>query len=307
MLNLFHLKTKEYKGNLQLENSQFKTISESDSFFEKLHKMKPPKPPADVKEITQSFYFSICPKGSPKTYYFAVDVADKDYWIELLTSASNGPEQLKKVGDRDSLPTLILHHDIPLTNTKVDFSNEVTYRQYEDDKDSAPENEQFSIKFSDSCSTKLNHEKINSETGRYYHNGSMSSGSSTISYRSSFSMTNSLASDITHNESQDTNAKIQERSDSTTSKKQTNDENKQNIKDNEKWKSCVVSPNIEIRNYISHHRTLIKEKNKGETEDKVDLSPVQAHSIETTFGDIIEDPKLDNIFQNSDVKEFCFD
>lgn len=225
-------KTNEYRGFINLVKCKVKIIEEDDNMIEKLRKFKVPSQNfKDVKEFSRTSYFLVKPNNSCKTYYFAVEHSDRSQWIKFITYCVDGPKSLQqKISQSLELPTLLLHTDSPLTTPRVDFSSEVMLREIDYDLsdtlsgeyNSPPSSSQFSISFSDSCSSKFSsyfdspRRMSSDEVGnKISHSGSMSSTSSTISYRSSSygtshtlsdSMIDSLQSNnttITQNESSD--------------------------------------------------------------------------------------------------------
>lgn len=155
---------------------------------------------------------------------------------------------------------LLLHTDSPLTTPRVEFSNDVTFREIDYDlsdtisgESSTPSSFQFSISFSDSCSSKLSSylespRSVNDDiTNKSTHSGSMSSTCSTISYRS-YQSCDTVNSDISTNDSS-TMLHSEQNGTSSDSTKSNEDTQKSNI-----WRASRKCSQLNLQCLISPHR-----------------------------------------------------
>lgn len=160
-----------------------------------MSKLKHPKPPSGTNSISVPTFFCVKGKDCPKYYYFIANLGDIDTWMTLLSFASCGPEKLEaKLKEKSELPTLLLHTTNCLS-PRVDFSNEVDFREIDYENESqfcnttnfiTPPNSMRvdSPPISSYCDSprSINSDHIGSF--KSLHSGSVSSGS-TLSYRSS--------------------------------------------------------------------------------------------------------------------------
>lgn len=100
-----------------MNQCEYSLINEDEKIYQKLLKLRRPKPPKKTSAILSNSFFWIKPNKNIKSYYFCVPENEINSWLNLIKEAREGPNSFKKILNKNTQSsTNTLKFDLPASS-----------------------------------------------------------------------------------------------------------------------------------------------------------------------------------------------